>query len=121
MTIYVKKIDGKIEQFEDGLRQAIDLDRQIQGEDFGSIYDTGSLPDEDKLSLGLITQKEIDDKKKSHRIALIKGELSALDTQAIRPLRAVISGKNSVDDIDRLAIIESQVSVLRKELNSLEI
>ena len=117
--IYVKKIDGTIEQFEDGLRQALELDKQIQGEGFGTIYDADSLPDTDKLSLGLITQKEIDDKKKSQRIAEIKSELSLIDMQTMRPLRSKIAGTATVYDENKLKELEDQAEALRTELKSL--
>lgn len=58
--IYLKKADGTIQQFEDNMRHALNLDREIQGEDFGVIYDENSLPDDDKVKLGIITQKELD-------------------------------------------------------------
>jgi len=117
--IYVKKNDGTIEQFEDGLRQALDLDKQIQGEDFGTIYDADSLPDEDKLSLGLITQKEIDDKKKAQRIAEIKGELAQIDVKSNRPLRARAVGKATTEDDNILKDLDDQAEALRMELKSL--
>lgn len=72
MTIYLKKTDGSIEQFEDSLRQALNIDKEIQGESFGIIYDAESLPDEDKLKLGLITAKEVFDKQKEAKISEIK-------------------------------------------------
>lgn len=62
---YLKKTDGTIEQFQDERLQAYDLDRQIaeqKGEDFGTIYNEESLPDEDKVKLKLMTQKELDAK-----------------------------------------------------------
>jgi len=60
--IYLKKPDGTIEQFEDDMRRALDLDKEIQGESFGEIYESESLPDEDKVKLKLMTQKELDAK-----------------------------------------------------------
>ncbi|PKL17865.1 MAG: hypothetical protein CVV49_08795 [Spirochaetae bacterium HGW-Spirochaetae-5] len=60
--IYLKKPVGTIHQFEDDMRQALNIDKEIQGESFGEIYTEESLPDEDKISLGLMTQKELDAK-----------------------------------------------------------
>lgn len=67
--IYHKKPDGSIEQIEtteenktDMLR-AYNLDKELaeqRGQEFGTIYnDTKSLPDEDMVALGLITQDEL--------------------------------------------------------------
>ena len=68
MTIYLKKPDGKIEQYDDNMMRFLHIDRETQGESFGIIYTESELPDEEKLKLGLITQKEIDDKIKILRI-----------------------------------------------------
>ena len=66
--IYHKKPDGSIEQIEvteenkaEKLRM-YNLEKQLQeqrGKDFGTLYnDADSLPDEDKIKVGIITQKE---------------------------------------------------------------
>ena len=98
--IYLKKPNGTIEQFKDELMQALRIDTETQGETFGIIYTADSLPDTDKLALGLITQKDIDDKVKQNRIAEIKGLLSNIDTQTVRPLRAKIAGTATAIDED---------------------
>ena len=120
MTIYLKKPDGTIEQYKDELMQALRIDIETQGESFGTIYTADSLPDKDKLALGLITQKDIDDKVKQNRIAEIKGLLSNIDTQTVRPLRAKIAGTASKEDENKLSELEAEAVNLRIELKSLE-
>ena len=120
MTIYLKKPDGTIEQYKDELMQALRIDTETQGESFGIIYTADSLPDEDKLALGLITQKDIDDKVKQNRIAEIKGLLSNIDTQTVRPLRAKLTGSATVEDENKLSELESRANILREELKQLE-
>ena len=120
MTIYLKKPDGTIEQYKDELMQALRLDIETQGESFGTIYTADSLPDEDKLALGLITQKDIDDKVKQNRIAEIKGLLSNIDTQSVRPLRAKIAGTATKEDEDKLSELEAEAARLRDELKDLQ-
>ena len=121
--IYVKKPNGTIEQYEDDMKRALQIDKELykqQGKDFGEIYTADSLPDEDKLALGLITQKDIDDKVRQNRIAEIKSELSHIDSQTIRPLRAKMVGTDTKSDIDKLSELEIQAGVLRKEMESLK-
>ena len=120
MTIYLKKPDGTIEQYKDELMQALRIDTETQGESFGTIYTADSLPDEDKLVLGLITQKDIDDKIKQNRIAEIKGLLSNIDTQTVRPLRAKIAGTATKEDENKLSELETEAVNLRIELKNLE-
>ena len=120
MTIYLKKPNGTIEQYKDELMQALRLDTETQGESFGTIYTADSLPDEDKLALGLITQKDIDDKVKQNRIAEIKGLLSNIDTPTVRPLRAKIAGTVTKEDEDKLSELEAEAVNLRTELKNLE-
>ena len=64
--IYLKKPDGTIQKFESDddkqMRQALNIDKQLaaqKGEEFGEVYDADSLPDEDKVKLGLMTQNEL--------------------------------------------------------------
>ena len=118
--IYLKKPNGTIEQYKDELMQALRIDTETQGESFGIIYNADSLPDEDKLVLGLITQKEIDDKVKQNRIAEIKGLLSNIDTQSVRPLRAKIAGTATTIDENKLSELEAEAVKLRKELKDLQ-
>ena len=73
--IYLKKPDGTIQQIEtedeQQMQQALDIDKQLaaqKGEDFGEIYNADSLPDEDKVRLGLMTQNELFIKIKSAKI-----------------------------------------------------
>lgn len=73
--IYLKKPDGTIQQIEtedeQRMRQALQIDKQLaaqKGEEFGEVYDADSLPDEDKVRLGLMTQNELLIKIKSAKI-----------------------------------------------------
>ena len=118
MTIYLKKPNGTIEQYKDELMQALRIDTETQGESFGTIYTADSLSDTDKLALGLITQKDIDDKVKQNRIAEIKGLLSNIDTQTVRPLRARITGTSTPKDDDKLNELEFRANKLREELKN---
>ena len=120
MTIYLKKPNGTIEQYKDELMQALRIDTETQGESFGTIYTADSLPDEDKLALGLISQKDIDDKVKQNRIAEIKSELSHIDSQTIRPLRAKIAGTATTIDENKLSELEAEAVKLRDELKDLQ-
>lgn len=57
--------------------------------------------------------QELAQKEKEKRKEAIKSELSALDAEAVRPLRAKVTG-NAVDDDDRiLNEIEGKVKALR--------
>ena len=118
--IYLKKSNGTIEQYEDDMMRFLIIDKESQGESFGTIYTIDNLPDEEKLKLGLITQKEIDDKIKIMRMSEIKSELSYIDSQTIRPLRAKMAGTDTKSDIDKLAELESRADALRKEMESLK-
>ena len=82
--IYHKKPDGTIEQIETTDEenriqkiQAYNLDKQLseqRGIEFGTIYnDADSLPDEDKITLGIMTQKEYDAKQKNNKYIEIIG------------------------------------------------
>ena len=117
--IYLKKSNGTIEQYEDDMMRFLIIDKESQGESFGTIYTIDNLPDEEKLKLGLITQKEIDDKVKQNRIAEIKGLLSNIDTQSVRPLRAKIAGTATTADEDKLSELEAEAARLRDELKIL--
>jgi hypothetical protein len=76
--IYLKKIDGTIEQHPDELRPLIEVDIRVQGESFGTLYTADSLPDEDKISLGLTTEAEIFEKKRTAKLQEI---VSAFDNE----------------------------------------
>jgi len=70
--IYVKKPDGTIEQYEDDMNRALQIDKELykqQGNDFGEIYTENSLPDEDKVKLKLLTESELLQKNKDIAIA----------------------------------------------------
>lgn len=54
------------------------------------------------------------------RVDEIKRQLNELDAQAIRPLRAILTGMSTDDDTDKLREIEEQAAALRAELAELE-
>lgn len=99
--IYHKKPDGQIEQIETteetkaDIARAYNLDKQLaeqRGQEFGTIYNEAeSLPDEDKISLGLMTQADYDEKLKEQENAQIKAELSEIDIKSIRSIREYIA------------------------------
>ena len=53
------------------------------------------------------------------KIAELKQQLSALDLQAVRPLRAIAAGTATDEDKSRLAKIESKAEALRAEIANL--
>ena len=73
--IYLKKPDGTIQKFESDddqqMRRALNIDKQLaaqKGDEFGEVYDADSLPDEDKVKVGLMTENEIFIKIKSTKL-----------------------------------------------------
>ena len=85
----------------------------IQDRDY-YILENGKLvenPDYEEIKAKRLNQTHIE---------TIKQELIGLDAQAIRPLRAILAGTNSDEDIEKLKAIENQVSVLREELSTLQ-
>lgn len=70
--LYLKKPDGTIAQFNDNQLNTLRIDQEIQGENFGALYDLITLPVEDKLKLGLLTAKEVFDMQKEAKISEIK-------------------------------------------------
>ncbi len=107
--IYIKHPDGKIEQIEtidENNRvqkiKAHNLDKQLaeqQGKEYGTVYnDAESLLDEDKVTLGLMTQTEYDEKLKEQENAQIKAELSEIDIKSIRSIREYISKQSDAPE-----------------------
>ena len=87
--IYLKKPDGTIQQFESDddqqMRQALNIDKQLaaqKGEVFGNVYDADSLPDEDKVSLGLM--------KLADHVANLKVQAYSVISSRSRSERAAI-------------------------------
>lgn len=54
------------------------------------------------------------------RIAKLKNELEELDSQAVRPLRAIAAGTDDEEDRQILTDLEQQAAELRKRLAVLE-
>lgn len=76
------------------------------------------------LSSGMIiedfeTDADIEANQAEKRKVEIYAELDRLDLVSVRPLRAISSGIGSDEDIDKLKLIESQVTILREELKTL--
>ena len=59
-------------------------------------------------------------RKAEYQIEEIKTELYNLDLDAIRPLRAILAGTNSYEDLEKLKSIEDKVVALREELSTLQ-
>ena len=53
------------------------------------------------------------------QIADIKNQLTALDLQAVRPLRAIAAGTATEEDREKLAELEAQAEGLRVELKTI--
>jgi len=101
MTIYLKKPDGTIEQYEDDMKRALQIDKELykqQGNDFGEIYTENSLPDEDKVKLKLLTESKLLQKNKDIAIAQLsfkckKERIKILDdTRIINILSGATAG-----------------------------
>jgi len=131
--IYHKKPDGSIEQIEVTEENKAEklhmynLEKQLQeqrGEDFGKIYKDGkSLKDEDKIKVGLMTQKEYDAKQIEVENAKIKAELAEIDQNTIRGLREYlieltkdIPEENAPDFIKAIRNHEAEAIESRKKL-----
>lgn len=61
-----------------------------------------------------------DEQKAQEEIALIKGQLSELDSKAIRPLRAIMSGDYNTEDKETLNSIEEEAKRLREKILTLK-
>lgn len=59
------------------------------------------------------------EQRKQMRISEIDAELTRLDTEAIRPLRAIQAGTQTAFDVTKLADLDLQASTLRTERASL--
>lgn len=131
--IYHKKPDGSIEQIEvteenkaEKLRM-YNLEKQLQeqrGKDFGTLYnDVESMPDEDKVTLGMMTQADYDEKLKERENAATKQELEQIDIKSIRGLREYlvelskeVPDKDAPDFIKNMRIHESEAAEKRTKL-----
>lgn len=63
---------------------------------------------------------EYQEQKAQEEIALIKGQLSELDSKAIRPLRAIMSGDYNTEDKETLNSIEEEAKRLREKILTLK-
>ena len=122
--IYHKKTDGSIEQIEVTEENKAEklhmynLEKQLQeqrGKDFGTLYnDADSLPNKDKIKVGIMTQKEYDAKQIEAENAKIKGELYELDIKSIRSIREWIATQSDAPEF--LKQYEAQAIEKRGEL-----
>lgn len=58
--------------------------------------------------------------KKEHEIEQIKAQLLLLDTEAIRPLRAILAGTQTDEDLAKIKEIEIKANELRSQLATLQ-
>jgi hypothetical protein len=58
--------------------------------------------------------------QKAARITELKAELDKLDAQAVRPLRAIVSGTDTEFDHTKLNNLEAQAEEIRRELAELQ-
>ena len=63
-----------------------------------------------------INQDKVFQTEKVERISEIKSELQRLDLESVRPLRAINAGTDTAEDRDKLAELDAEAGVLRKEL-----
>lgn len=70
------------------------------------------------------TAKEVEEirtaEQKAARISELKGQLDSLDAQAVRPLRAIVSGTDTEYDHTKLDNLEAQATAIRQELAELQ-
>lgn len=57
--------------------------------------------------------------KKEHEIEQIKSQLLFLDAEAIRPLRAILAGTQTDEDVEKIKEIENKAAALRAEYRQL--
>lgn len=57
--------------------------------------------------------------KKEHEIEQIKSQLLLLDAEAIRPLRAILAGTQTDEDLEKIKEIETNAAALRAEYQQL--
>ena len=65
-------------------------------------------------------QEFLDNKIKKEEAEKIKNQLLALDSKAIRPIRAILAGTGSAEDTEKLNEVEKEAKKLRSELTILE-
>lgn len=74
-----------------------------------------TFTDEEKLSKGLITQEEY----KTNAIRKKRGELEQIDTESLRPLRAILAGTGTDEDRTKLAELEEKANKIRAKIKEL--
>ena len=58
-------------------------------------------------------------KSGAHVIGDLVAQLSAIDAESVRPLRAKLAGSSTEDDDDKLAALDLEAAGLRKELRGM--
>ena len=122
------KVGEDVKELEDTpqMREAINLDKQIatQAGLKAEVYEDANLPDEIKLSLGKITQQQLDALKaeeiKQKRIIEIISRLWEIDQDCIRALRAIAAKKNKPADDAKVKNLDDEADTLRAELSTLQ-
>ena len=70
------------------------------------------------------TDEEVEEireaERKAARIAELKAELEEIDSKAVRPLRAIVSGTDTEYDHTKLDELEAQAEEIRRELAELQ-
>lgn len=107
------------------------MDTQYPDTDFTDGEAVYVVPDNSELagkvqSLGIVDfildddGKLIDVEAKTDPAEEIKAQLSAIDMATIRPLRAILVGKYTYDDKDKLAALEAEAVGLRAALGQIK-
>ena len=93
---------------------------EVAGKIMSAVRSWTPVEDENGELVDIIEAPLSRDEINQQRTDEIKRELGVLDEQAIRPLRAILTGTSTGEDTDKLREIEAQAAVLRDELAELE-
>lgn len=75
---------------------------------------------EEALEAWGYTEEEKAQQAKQNQIQILTEELEDVDSETIRPLRAVQSGEGTEQDFAKLAELESQAKELRRQIKELQ-
>ena len=79
------------------------------------------VEDENGSLVNIVEIPPSQDELNQQRVEEIKRQLAELDYLTTRPLRAILVGKSTDEDTDKLREIEAQAAILRAELAELEV
>lgn len=108
--LYNEHIDDEAQAL--GRFEAFSIDAAQWGPDFVAYRST------DK-PFAFPTPAELAVEAKAVKVALIRGQLAALDAQSLRSLRAIAAGTATTEDKAKLADLEAQAVALRAEMEAL--